>query len=443
MAEMQIGTEIFNVEIDGPVDAPPLLVSNSLGTDLHMWDGQMPVLTQKFRVIRYDSRGHGGSIAEDGPYSIEQLGQDALNILDALDISKANYLGLSLGGMVGMWLMTHHGHRIEKAVLANTGAQLGNYDFWNMRIRTSRNEGMEPLVAGTIERWFSPEFCDRAPDEVAKVAQMVRDTPPLGYASCCAAIRDMDQREAIRSIKNPVLVIVGTKDPATPPAMGGLIAGTIPGARLIDLDAAHLSNIEAEAAFTRAVVSFLSPPQSKPAGKPAAKSDVKPASQPATETSQAPEQKAPAKKSPAKKAAKKKTTTKTAAKKKKSAKKKTAKKTAAKKSAKKQSAKKKSVKKAAPKKSAKKKTAKKAAKKAAKKTVKKTAKKAAKKTAKKAAKKSRSAKKQVRRTTRASAKKTVKKAARKSPKKAVKAAKKPARKSARKTARKTARKSRR
>lgn len=427
MAEMRIGTEIFNVEIEGPVDAPALLVSNSLGTDFHMWDGQMPVLSQKFQVIRYDSRGHGGSVAEDGPYSIEQLGQDALNILDALDISKANFLGLSLGGMVGMWLMTHHGNRIEKAVLANTGAQLGSPDLWNMRIRTSRNEGMEPLVAGTLERWFSPEFSERAPAEVEKVAQMVRNTPPLGYASCCAAIRDMDQREAIRAITNQVLVIVGTKDPATPPAMGGLIAGTIPNARLIDLDGAHLSNIEAESAFTRAVVAFLSPAQPKPAAKPAAKKPDAPAKKAANKKTT---KKKAAKKKPAKKAATKKQTVKKATKKK------------TKPAPKKATAKKKTVKKAAKKTSAKKttkKNSKKSAKKAVKKAIKKrTAKKSAKKTTRRTsrpAKKSRTAKKQVRKSTRASAKKTVKKSAKKTPRKSTRATKK--------TAKKTARKSRR
>lgn len=363
MAEMKIGTEIFNVVVEGPDNAPALMISNSLGTTLNMWDGQMPVLTKSFRVIRYDSRGHGGSVAEDGPYSMDQLGQDALNILDALGIEKANWLGLSMGGMVGMWLLSHHGDRINRAVLANTGAQLGGPELWNMRIRTSRNEGMLPLVTSTVERWFTREYMEKNPAAGEKIAEMLKTTPPLGYASCCAAIRDMDQREAIRSITNPVLVIVGKKDPATPPAMGGLIANSIPGARLIDLDAAHLSNIEAETAFTRAVVAFLS---TAPAAKKKTAVKAKP--------KKAPVKKPAAKKTAAKKAVKKAATKKKAAKKAvkkaaaKKAVKKIAKKTAAKKSARK-AGKKVIAKKAATKKS----TAKKAAKKAIKKTGKKPA----------------------------------------------------------------------
>ena len=394
MAEMKIGAEIFNVVVEGPDDAPALLISNSLGTTLHMWDGQMPVLSKRFRVVRYDSRGHGGSVAGDGPYSIEQLGQDALNILDVLGIETANYLGLSMGGMVGMWLLTHHGHRINRAVLANTGAFMGGPELWNMRIRTARSEGMNGLVNGTIERWFTREFQEKSPEAVEKITQQLKSTPPLGYASSCAAIRDMDQREAIRSITRSVLVIVGTKDPATPPAMGGLIAGSIPGARLIDLDAAHLSNIEAEMAFNRAVVAFLTAETKSEPAKPAAKQKSA-AKKAAAKKSAA--KKPTAKKTPAKKAAKK--TAKKAVKKnavKKSAAKKAGKKSAAKKSpAKKAATKKVSAKKGVSGKATAKKTAvkkaavKKAAKKPARKAIKKTAAKPAKKAARKAAKKAR------------------------------------------------------
>lgn len=345
MAGMKVGDEEFNVQIDGPEDAPALMLSNSLGTNLHMWDGQMGVLTKHFRVIRYDSRGHGKSVAADGPYSIEQLAKDALHILDALGIKKAHFMGLSMGGMVGMWLLTHARERIGRAVLCNTGAFMGSPDIWNMRIRAARNGEIESIVPGTIDRWFTKDFQEDSPDAVRRIAAMVRSTPPLGYASCCAAIRDMDQREAIRSISNPVLVVVGKHDPATPPAMGGLIAASIKGARLIDLEAAHLSNIEAETAFNRTVTAFLTAPEkveAAPAAKPARKA--------------------------AKKAAKK-----------------------AGKKAGKKAAKKSAPRKAAAKKTAAKKTAKKAAKKAAKKSAKKPAsgpaRKAAKKPAKKAAKK--------------------------------------------------------
>ncbi len=389
MAVIEIGEETFNIEVEGPDGAPCLLLSNSLGTNLHMWDGQMAALTQRFRVIRYDSRGHGDSVAADGPYSIEQLANDALHILDTLGIEKAHFMGLSMGGMVGMWLLTHNRERIGKAVLCNTGAFMGSPDIWNKRIREARAGRMDGLVPQTIDRWFTCDYQERSPEAVKRIATMVKATPALGYASCCAAIRDMDQREALRSITNPVLVIVGQHDPATPPSMGGLIAASIKGARLIDLDAAHLSNIEAEAAFTRAVVSFLTAPEraaSVPAEAPASK--AKPASAKPASARKPSVAKTPAKKAPAKKAAKKaakKTAAKKAAKK---FTKKASKKTVAKKSVK---AAKKTARPAA--KSAAKKTAgkpaKKAAKKAVKKAAKKTPKKAAKKTARKPAKKSR------------------------------------------------------
>jgi 3-oxoadipate enol-lactonase len=375
---MQVGTGEFNVVIEGADDAPAVLLSNSLGTNLQMWDDQAEALKTRFRVIRYDSRGHGGSTTDEGPYSIEQLGRDALAILDALKVPKAHYVGLSMGGMVGMWLLTNAPERIGRAVLANTGAHMGGPDLWNTRIRTAKTDGMAALTASTIDRWFTREFQESAPQAVERIAQMVRATSPEGYAACCAAIRDMDQRESIRGITNPVLVIVGKSDPATPPTMGGLIADHITGARILALDAAHLSNIEASNAFNRALLSFLSVREASVADAPA--------------------KAAPAKRAPAKAAAKKKTAAKKGAVKKSAAKKTAVKKTARKAAAKKAAAKK-PVKKAAARKASKAAT-KKAAKKAVRKGVVKAARKAVKKSARKAAKTS-------------AAKKSVKKAARK------------------------------
>jgi 3-oxoadipate enol-lactonase len=371
MARMQVGTGEFNIVVEGADDAPAVLLSNSLGTNLHMWDDQAEALKTRFRVIRYDSRGHGGSVADEGPYSIEQLGRDALAILDALQVSKAHFVGLSMGGMVGMWLLTNAPERIGRAVLANTGAHMGSPDLWNARIRTAKTDGMAALTASTMDRWFTREFQESAPQVVERIAQMVRTTPAEGYAACCAAIRDMDQRESIRGIANPVLVIVGKSDPATPPTMGGLIADHIKGARILALDAAHLSNIEASNAFNRALLSFLSVREAA-------------ASAPAKAT--------PVKAAPAKTAAKKKPAAKKAVAKKAAVKKPVAKKSAAKKSATKKTAvKKKTAKKAAAKKPVRKvaarKTSKAATKKTAKKPVRKGVVKAAKKAAKKAARK--------------------------------------------------------
>ncbi len=249
--------EPFNLAIDGAPDAPVLLLSNSLGTNLSMWDPQIAEWARHFRVVRYDSRGHGQSTAADRPCSMAELGADALAILDHLGIERAHWCGLSKGGMVGQWLATHARKRLNRVVLANTAAFMGPPELWNGRIRNVRANGMGGLVQPTLERWFSPGFRERDAATVATVSEMLSTTPPLGYAGCCAAIRDMDQREAIRSITSPVLVIIGAVDPATPPAAGRLIAEAIHGAQIVALDAAHLSNLEQPAAFTTAVLDFL------------------------------------------------------------------------------------------------------------------------------------------------------------------------------------------
>lgn len=257
MPMLKVRGEDFHIRIDGDEGAPVLLLSNSLGTNLSMWDPQIPEWSRHFRVVRYDSRGHGLSPAPDEPYSIAMLADDALAILDALGIDKAHWCGLSKGGMVGQWLATHHGDRLGRVVLANTAAHMGPPELWDGRIRTVRTQGMSVLVQPTLERWFTPEFRETAKETVAKVSEMLATTPPLGYANCCGAIRDMDQRETIRAVRNPVLVVIGQRDPATPPAAGDEIADAIPGAQRIELAAAHLSNLEQPKAFGRAVTDFL------------------------------------------------------------------------------------------------------------------------------------------------------------------------------------------
>lgn len=249
--------EPFNIRFDGPADAPVLMLSNSLGTNLSMWDPQIPEWSKHFRILRYDSRGHGLSVATDRAFSIATLGEDALAILDHFGIEKAHWCGVSKGGMVGQWLATNARQRMGRVVLANTAAHMGPPSLWNDRIETVRSRGMAALVQGVLERWFSPRFRENDPATVARVSEMLTTTPAVGYATCCAAIRDMDQRESIRSIDNPVLVVIGKVDPATPPAAGHLIAEAIPGSRTVELDAAHLSNLEQSDAFTRAVQDFL------------------------------------------------------------------------------------------------------------------------------------------------------------------------------------------
>lgn len=396
MAEMRIGDEIFNVVVEGPEDAPVLMISNSLGANLGMWDKQAPEFARHFRTVRYDSRGHGASAAPEGPYTLEQLGRDALAILDALEVDKAHWLGLSKGGAVGQWLLVNAPERIDRAVLANTGSKFGDPDTMNERLRAVREQGMGALAEGVIDRWFTKEFQEKEPETVEAIRQAILATPPEGYAACLSALRDVDLREAIRDVKAPVLVIVGDKDMGTPPEMGAAIAESIPGAQLVTLDAAHLSNIEDADAFTEAVLRFLTEPLAAPRAKPyphrrpgakAAKKTMRPAARAA--------------KKAVKKAAKK-ATRKAAGK--------TARKTAARKATKK--AVKKAVKKATKKAARKAAPAKKATRKAAGKTVKKTPARAVKK---------------------AATKKTVKKVVKKAPKKAAaKAGRKIVKKAARK-----------
>lgn len=261
MTIMTIAGDAFNVLVEGDADKPVLMISNPLGTNHRLWDPQMPALLEYFRVIRYDSRGHGDSVADEGPYSAERLGHDALEILDALGIDKVHWLGLSLGGIVGLWILAHAPGRIGRAVLANTAAQIFGPEVWNGRIEAARAAGMNSTAEIIAGRWFTETFINDHPDAVEPVLSMVRTTPLHGYLAGCAALRDTDLREAIRSITRPVLVIVGKHDVSTPPEFGTLVADSIHGARLVTLDAGHISNVEDEENFTSAVVSFLTSPE--------------------------------------------------------------------------------------------------------------------------------------------------------------------------------------
>jgi 3-oxoadipate enol-lactonase len=252
-----INGEPFNILVEGPETAPVLMFSNSLSSNLTMWDAQAEALKGAFRIVRYDSRGHGKSVAKPGPYSIAQLGADALAIMDALKLDRVHWCGLSKGGMVGQWLLTHHRERIGKAVLANTAAQMPPAELWNGRIRNVSQNGMAAIVDATIDRWFTKRFQEAAPAEMARVRKMIATTPAQGYCGCCGAIRDMDQRDAIMGITNPVLLISGAHDPATTPAMMQVMRERIKGSRWTSLDASHISNIEQPEAFTAALKGFL------------------------------------------------------------------------------------------------------------------------------------------------------------------------------------------
>lgn len=247
---------------DGPaketLDAPVLVLSNSLGTDHAMWDAQIAGLVPHVRVLRYDQRGHGASDAPVGAYSMDRLGRDAVELLDALGLARVHFCGLSLGGMVGQWLACHAPERIEKLILANTSAYMGPPAGWQARIENVAAHGMGPLAQGSIGRWFTPEFPDAAPDVVERIRMMLLANNPAGYAGCCAAIRDMDQRPLARLNHVPTLVIAGQDDLATPVADGRFLADMAANARLRVLaPAAHLSNVEQPEAFLAAMLGFL------------------------------------------------------------------------------------------------------------------------------------------------------------------------------------------
>jgi len=247
----------IHVEVAGPQHAPVLMLSNSLGTTLHMWDDQVLPLTQHFRLVRYDRRGHGKSGVPKGPYTMERLGRDVLAILDALELNRINWCGLSMGGMVGQWLAANAPGRIERLVITNTSSYFPDKAAWNERLKLVRERGIAAFAGPNMERWFTKGFRERSPEVVARTKEMFAATPLEGYIACGEAVRDMDHRELLPKIKAPTLVIAGKHDPATPLEANEYIKNHIPGAKLIVLDAAHLSNIEQPDAYADAVLEFL------------------------------------------------------------------------------------------------------------------------------------------------------------------------------------------
>ena len=247
----------FNVRFDGPVDAPVLMLSNSLGTNLAMWEPQLEALTAHYRVLRYDSRGHGASAVTPGPYTIEQLARDVVGLLDALRVERVHFCGLSMGGMVGMWLGARAPERIDKLILCNTTPKIASPETYNTRIEKVRRDGLASVADAVLERWLSAPFRARDPASLARLRAMLVATSDEGYVASCAAVRDMDQWALLDAIRRPTLVIAGMHDLPTPPADGRRMTQAIANARYVELDAAHISNIEAAPAFTAAVIEFL------------------------------------------------------------------------------------------------------------------------------------------------------------------------------------------
>jgi 3-oxoadipate enol-lactonase / 4-carboxymuconolactone decarboxylase len=250
------GTRLF-YRLEGPDGAPPIILSNSLGTDHMMWQPQVDALSHAFRVIRYDQRGHGASETPAGPYTIERLGLDVLALSDHLRFERFSFCGISMGGLTGQWLAIHAGARLEHLILAATAAHIPPREAWEQRIATVTEKGLAGIADVAIERFFSQEFHRTAPAAVAEFRRTLLATSPDGYVACCHAVRDADFQQDIAAIAVSTLVISGARDPATPPEWGAFIANAIRGARLVVLDSAHIINAEQPDAFNRELLGFL------------------------------------------------------------------------------------------------------------------------------------------------------------------------------------------
>lgn len=246
----------IHFRLDGAPGKPVLVLSNSLGTNLEMWAPQIEALSERFHVLRYDTRGHGQSDVTPGPYSMAMLAADVIGLLDQLNIGRAHFCGLSMGGITGMQLALAYPERIERLVLCNTAAWIGPPENWTARVEKVRAEGMEAIADAVVAKWLTPEFAQANP-LVTQLREMLLATAPEGYAANCCAVRDSDLRGKIAQIKAPTLVIGGSGDIPTPPSDSAYLVASIPGAKYVELEAAHISNLQQPQRFTQALLDFL------------------------------------------------------------------------------------------------------------------------------------------------------------------------------------------
>lgn len=256
MAFLDLPTHRLHYRVDG--DAGPWLVfCNSLGTDLHMWDAQVEALSTRFRVLRYDRRGHGQSTAAPGPYTLADLGGDVLALMDALEIERAHFCGLSIGGLVGQWLGIHAPERIERLVVCATAVKIGTAESWNQRIALVQDKGLTPLLDATADRWFTPDFIAANPGVVKDILARFAAVSAEGYAGCCAALAGADLGADIGRITVPVLAISGDDDPVCTPDDLQAIADGVADGRHLSLPGRHIVNIESAGAFSSALADFM------------------------------------------------------------------------------------------------------------------------------------------------------------------------------------------
>ncbi len=258
MRAIRVNDIVVNYSLEGPDAAPVILFANSLGTDLRVWDAVAADLQRDFRVLRYDKRGHGLSDATSGDYSMDGLVADALALLDALDLQRVHVCGLSIGGMIGQQLAATHPDRVDRLVLCDTTMRMPESSAWDERVAQVRQQGLDAIAAGAMERWFTPAM--RGTTTEALFRNMVARTTVDGYAGCCAAIRDMDLVPLVPRIQAPTLVVVGEDDPGTPPSMARELDAALRDSRLVVIPgAAHLPCVEQPDALIAALRDFLNP----------------------------------------------------------------------------------------------------------------------------------------------------------------------------------------
>ncbi len=249
-----------NYQLEGPHSAPVIMLSHALATNLTLWDLQVDALIRDFRILRYDTMGHGGSDVPREPYTLDELARQAEDLLDLLGIGQVHFLGISLGGMIGQTLALKRPECLASLLLCDTTSRIPAeaQPLWQERIKIAESDGMEPLVEPTIARWFSPSFRAARADRVDRVRGMIRATAPLGYSGCCRAIAMFDLTARIHEIKLPTMILVGEEDPGMPVAMSRAIQERIAGSELVTIpSASHLSNMEQPEAFNRAAIAFL------------------------------------------------------------------------------------------------------------------------------------------------------------------------------------------
>ncbi|AGB83087.1 3-oxoadipate enol-lactonase [Serratia sp. FGI94] len=243
--------------LDGPADAPLLVLSNSLGTTLDLWQPQMALFSAHFRVLRYNQRGHGGTPLPAAPLTLEILGRDVIALLDRLEVERAHFCGISMGGLTGLWLNRYQPQRLRRLVVANSAACIGSAEGWRQRAQQARRDGLAEIAAASPARWFSEEFRRREPQQVATLIARLAQGNAAGYAACCDALALADLRAEVTRMPQPMLAIAGELDPVTTPDDARFLQENAPQTELTTLPASHIANIACPTLFAHRVLDFL------------------------------------------------------------------------------------------------------------------------------------------------------------------------------------------